>query len=147
MDGGRNLKTLLNPRSAGVDTLPLACYASLVRDWTAPFWAQVSPFAKLQRGWGNYIEVANPNVHWGQANDRNIQEYLLPLQEKGSLLISLKHATLIFYFLWSSGGKLSKVMKTKLPMVKKMARGTWSQWRGPKGTVDPFLPAGAAEGC
>lgn len=96
---------------------------------------------------GNYIEVANPNVHWGQANDRNIQEYLLPLQEKGSLLISLKHATLIFYFLWSSGGKLSKVMKTKLPMVKKMARGTWSQWRGQKGTVNPFLPAGAAEGC
>ena len=32
-------------------------------------------------------------------------------------------------------------------MVKKMARGTWSQWRGQKGTVAPFLSAGAAEGC
>lgn len=48
-------------------------------------------------------------------------------KEKVSLLISLKHATLVFYFLWSSGGKLSKVIKTKLPMGKKMARGTWSQ--------------------
>lgn len=68
-------------------------------------------------------------------------------KEKVSLLISLKHATLVFYFLRSSGGKLSEVIKTKLPMVKKMARGTWSQRRGQKGTVAPFLSAGAAEGC